>query len=80
MGRGLAMDIERLREFAEVAKLRSFTRAAEELGVSQPSLSRHLASLEKELGFMLLERDTHGGAHARRRGGARPLPGDRGRV
>ena len=50
------MEIEYLREFAVIAKLESFSRAAEELCISQSSLSKHIATLEKELGVPLLER------------------------
>ncbi len=39
-----------------VAKYNSFTRAAQELGVSQPALSRQIMSLEKTLGIRLFDR------------------------
>ncbi|MBB3014096.1 LysR family transcriptional regulator [Cupriavidus alkaliphilus] len=44
--------------FAKVAKERSFTRAAAQLGVSQPSLSQTIRSLEARLGIRLLTRTT----------------------
>jgi predicted ATPase/DNA-binding transcriptional LysR family regulator len=47
----------RLRAFAAVARQRSFSRAAEELFVSQPAVSKHVASLEAELGKQLVVRD-----------------------
>ena len=50
------MELEVLCEFAEVAKQKSFSRAAEELHLSQPSLSKHIMALEKELGLQLFER------------------------
>lgn len=50
------MDIRQLQYFAEVAKQRSFTRAAEVLHVSQPSISKMIKSLETELGVVLLDR------------------------
>ncbi|UFJ62758.1 LysR family transcriptional regulator [Brevibacillus sedimenti] len=50
------MDIRQLQYFAEVVKQRSFTRAAEVLHVSQPSISKVIKSLEAELGVTLLER------------------------
>ncbi len=50
----------RLRAFAAVARHGSFSRAAEELYVSQPAVSKHLASLERELGTVLLERSRRG--------------------
>jgi predicted ATPase/DNA-binding transcriptional LysR family regulator len=52
------MQVEaRLRAFAAVARQRSFSRAAEELYVSQPAVSKHVASLEAELGKQLVVRD-----------------------
>lgn len=50
------MEIEYLREFTVIAKLGSFSRAAEELCVSQSALSKHILSLERELGTPLLIR------------------------
>ena len=51
------MDVEpRLRAFAAVARRGSFSRAAEELYVSQPAVSKHMAALEAELGASLVER------------------------
>ncbi|GAA1954967.1 LysR family transcriptional regulator [Kitasatospora viridis] len=46
----------RLAQFAAVARLEHVTRAAEELGVPQPTLSRAIARLEGELGVALLDR------------------------
>lgn len=51
------MKISTLREFVALAKNRSFVRAAKELYVSQPSLSAHIAALEKDLGFTLADRE-----------------------
>jgi len=51
------MELEaRLRAFAAVARQRSFTRAAAELYVSQPAISKHVASLEAQLGTRLVDR------------------------
>src|SRR3954454_12124357 len=51
------MELEaRLRAFAAVARQRSFTRAAAELYVSQPAVSKHVASLEAQLGTRLVDR------------------------
>jgi DNA-binding transcriptional LysR family regulator len=50
------MDIRQLQYFAEVVKQRSFTRAAQILHVSQPSISKMIKSLEAELGVTLLDR------------------------
>ncbi|MDF2592634.1 MAG: transcriptional regulator, LysR family [Clostridia bacterium] len=50
------MEILQLKYFEVVAKYEHITRAAEELCISQPSLSKVIARLEKELGVMLFDR------------------------
>ncbi|WP_045865053.1 LysR family transcriptional regulator [Streptomyces sp. WMMB 714] len=50
--------LRQLSAFAAVARAASFTAAAAELHVSQSSLSRAVADLERLLGAQLLERDT----------------------
>lgn len=50
------MELHQLRYFLAVAHTGSFTRAAQECNVSQPSLSAQLLKLEDELGGALLER------------------------
>jgi DNA-binding transcriptional LysR family regulator len=50
------MDPRRVLTFRAVASLRSFTRAAEELALSQPSVSHQVAALEEEIGTRLLDR------------------------
>lgn len=50
------MNFEQLRGFAEVATTGHFTRAAEQLHLAQPSLSRQIATLETELGVELFHR------------------------
>lgn len=52
------MDIDQLRQFLRVAKHGNITHASEELGVSQPALSRSIQRLEEEFGQPLLERQT----------------------
>jgi DNA-binding transcriptional LysR family regulator len=47
-----------LRLFARVARTGNFSRAARELGLSQPSASRIVAALEKEVGALLFTRST----------------------
>ena len=47
-----------LRVFIRVARTGSFSRAARDLGISQPSASRTVAVLEKEVGVTLLTRST----------------------
>jgi DNA-binding transcriptional LysR family regulator len=55
------MDIEpRLRAFAAVVRAGSFSRAARAIYVSQPAISKHVASLEREVGRPLLVRDRKG--------------------
>jgi DNA-binding transcriptional LysR family regulator len=46
----------RLRAFAGFVRRGSFSGAAEELRISQPAVSKHIADLEKELGARLIER------------------------
>jgi LysR family transcriptional regulator, transcription activator of glutamate synthase operon len=50
------MELQQLKYFQTVARLGHMTRAAEELYVSQPSLSRSIARLEQELGAPLFDR------------------------
>ncbi|MDV3469534.1 LysR family transcriptional regulator [Stenotrophomonas sp. C3(2023)] len=52
------MDLNAVRMLVQVAKARSFTRAAAQLGVSQPGLSRAISRLESGLGVRLLQRNT----------------------
>ncbi|MFF0160965.1 LysR family transcriptional regulator [Streptomyces sp. NPDC005263] len=51
-------NLRQLAAYAAVARARSFTAAAARLHVSQSSLSRAVADLERQLGTLLLERDT----------------------
>ena len=53
------MTIKQLEYFMAVARTLSFTDAAAELFISQPALSRSIASLENELGVPLLTRNHH---------------------
>jgi DNA-binding transcriptional LysR family regulator len=50
------MDLRRLEIFVKVAELGSFSRAAEALFLTQPTVSEHIRTLEDELGVRLLDR------------------------
>lgn len=50
------MELRILRYFLMVAKEQSFTKAAEQLHITQPTLSRQLAAFEEELGIVLFVR------------------------
>ncbi len=50
------MDIKQLEAFVQVVEARSFSRAAERLFLSQPTVSVHIQSLEESLGTRLLDR------------------------
>ena len=50
------MEIRQLRYFCAIVRAGSFTRAAEQLGIAQPSLSQQIKRLEKDLGTTLFER------------------------
>jgi LysR family transcriptional regulator, transcription activator of glutamate synthase operon len=50
------MDLRQLQFVEAVARLRNFTRAAEELHVAQPALSKAVSNLEMELGVRLFDR------------------------
>lgn len=54
------MELRYVTEFAVLAEYKNYSRAAEELLISQPSLSKHIQSLERELGGALFIRNTHG--------------------
>ncbi len=52
------MDLDYLHEFVVLAKVRQFQDAAEQLFISQPSLSKHIKAMEKEFGKELFDRST----------------------
>jgi DNA-binding transcriptional LysR family regulator len=54
------IDVPRLRQLAQIVRHRSFSKAAESMGISQPALSKNIRSLERALGVQLLERGRFG--------------------
>jgi LysR family hydrogen peroxide-inducible transcriptional activator len=56
--RGGTMEIDQLRYFLKVAERQNFTRAGEDLAITQPALSRAVAKLEQEIGQPIFERQT----------------------
>ena len=50
------MDTRQLAAFCAVVERRSFSQAAERLGVTQPAVSLQVRALEKRLGAQLLDR------------------------
>jgi DNA-binding transcriptional LysR family regulator len=58
--RNRGFDLRQLECFCAVARAGNFTKAAEELGIAQPSLSEQIAKLEQGLGAPLFERLNRG--------------------
>lgn len=50
------MDFRHLESFAAVAKARSFSKAAEMLFLTQPTISNHISHLEGEMNALLINR------------------------
>src|SRR5262245_14419680 len=50
------MDLRRARTFVTVAELGTVSKAAQQLRIAQPALSRQISDLEQELGFRLFDR------------------------
>lgn len=51
------MDLRNLRHLVAIARRLSFSRAAEDLGLSQSALTRSIQSLERQAGMRLFDRD-----------------------
>ena len=62
------LDPRRVLTFRQVARERSFSRAAQSLSLTQPAVSQQIRALEVQLGAPLIER--------RRRARERPLQRD----
>lgn len=54
------MDIQLLNSFLVLTRYENFTRAAAALFISQPTLTKHIATLEEKLGVMLVNRNKRG--------------------
>ncbi|MNH71323.1 HTH-type transcriptional regulator CynR [compost metagenome] len=52
----LPVDIRQLQYLIEVARLKSFTKAAESLYITQPTISKTIRQMEEELGIVLFDR------------------------
>jgi DNA-binding transcriptional LysR family regulator len=56
----VSIELRRLRQFLAVGEALNFTRAAKQLRIAQPALSRYVQDLEDELGVDLLRRSPRG--------------------
>ena len=56
----MPLDVTRLRQFVTVVQERGVIRGSRKLGVSQPTITRGIASLEREFGCLFLERTSWG--------------------
>lgn len=52
------MELKQYQYVLKVAELKSITKAAEELYITQPSLSHYIAKIEEELGALIFNRGT----------------------
>ncbi len=50
------MDFKQIEAFVNVVKYKSFSKAADALFLTQPTISAHIITLEKELGIQLIDR------------------------
>ena len=58
--KNLTMEMQQLRYFLAAVKHGNIGRAAKELNITQPALSRSIKNLETDLGAQLLERGPQG--------------------
>lgn len=52
------MNFRQLEVFVSIVKFHSFSKAAEELYLTQPTVSAHISALEEEMGVQLIVRST----------------------
>jgi DNA-binding transcriptional LysR family regulator len=57
---GMKLTLRLIEQVMALAQSGNFARAAEQLGISQPTLSRNIAALEKDLGLVLFDRGRSG--------------------
>lgn len=50
------MELRELRSFCIAAKLQSISKAADQLGIGQPTVTTHIQKLERQLGLVLFDR------------------------
>ena len=68
------MDIKELEAFVYVVENCSFSRAAELLHLTQPTISSHVSALERKLNIKLIVRTTHPASAACPTAATTPLP------
>jgi DNA-binding transcriptional LysR family regulator len=56
----MTLDLRQIRQARQLAEHGSFSRAADALGIAQPTLSRAIQALERDLGLPLFARHRHG--------------------
>ena len=54
------MTVDQIRYFLEIAKCRSLLDASKKLHITQPTLSRQMSNIEKDLNVQLFFRTNHG--------------------
>lgn len=54
----MRLSFRQMQAFVATARARSFSRAAEEIGISQPALSKAVSELEADVGYALFDRTT----------------------
>ncbi len=53
---GISLELRQLETFIQVANLKSFSKAADALYITQPTVTNHIQNLEKELDTLLINR------------------------